>query len=46
MIMQCTGAGLFAPVITLSLLKRLRSRDGHSYSDKLLAAMPSQFGGT
>src|SRR5476651_344465 len=28
-----------APVITLSLLERLRSRDSDSYSDKLLAAM-------
>jgi len=34
-----------APVITLSLLQRLRSRDSGSYSDKLLAAMRKQFGG-
>ena len=34
-----------APVITLSLLQRLRSRDSDSYSDKLLAAMRKQFGG-
>ena len=34
-----------APVITLSLLQRLRSRDSDSYSDKLLAAMRNQFGG-
>ena len=34
-----------APVITLSLLERLRSRDPDSYSDKLLAAMRQQFGG-
>ena len=34
-----------APVITLSLLERLRSRDSDSYSDKLLAAMRNQFGG-
>jgi 6-phosphogluconate dehydrogenase len=34
-----------APVITLSLLERLRSRDADSYSDKLLAAMRQQFGG-
>ncbi|HEY4999556.1 MAG TPA: decarboxylating 6-phosphogluconate dehydrogenase, partial [Usitatibacter sp.] len=33
-----------APVITLSLLERLRSRDGDSYSDKLLAAMRNEFG--
>ena len=34
-----------APVITLSLLQRLRSRDGESYADRLLAAMRSEFGG-
>jgi 6-phosphogluconate dehydrogenase len=34
-----------APVITLSLLQRLRSRDSDSYSDKLLSAMRNQFGG-
>jgi 6-phosphogluconate dehydrogenase len=34
-----------APVITLALLERLRSRDADSYSDKLLAAMRNQFGG-
>jgi 6-phosphogluconate dehydrogenase len=34
-----------APVITLSLLERLRSRDANSYSDKLLAAMRNEFGG-
>ena len=34
-----------APVITLSLLERLRSRDKDSYADKLLAAMRQQFGG-
>ncbi len=34
-----------APVITLSLLQRLASRDTDSYSDKLLAAMRNQFGG-
>ncbi|HEX5437111.1 MAG TPA: decarboxylating 6-phosphogluconate dehydrogenase [Gemmatimonadaceae bacterium] len=34
-----------APVITLALLERLRSRDTDSYADKLLAAMRHQFGG-
>jgi 6-phosphogluconate dehydrogenase len=33
-----------APVITLSLLERLRSRDTESFSDKLLSAMRNQFG--
>jgi len=34
-----------APVITLALLARLRSRDAQSFADKLLAAMRHQFGG-
>ena len=34
-----------APVITLSLLQRLRSRDEESFADRLLAAMRQQFGG-
>jgi 6-phosphogluconate dehydrogenase len=34
-----------APVITLSLLERLRSRDADSFADKLLAAMRHEFGG-
>ena len=34
-----------APVITLSLLERLRSREDDSFADKLLAAMRAQFGG-
>jgi len=34
-----------APVITLSLIERLRSRTEDSYADKLLSAMRNQFGG-
>ena len=34
-----------APVMTLALLQRLRSRDAESYGDRLLAAMRHQFGG-
>ncbi len=34
-----------APVITLALLERLRSREDDSFADKLLAAMRNQFGG-
>jgi len=34
-----------APVITLSLLERLRSRQDNSFSDRLLAAMRNEFGG-
>ncbi len=34
-----------APVITLSLIQRLRSRDEKSFADRVLAAMRNQFGG-
>jgi len=34
-----------APVITQSLIERLRSRDADSYTDKMLAALRNQFGG-
>ncbi|MGH8033443.1 MAG: phosphogluconate dehydrogenase (NAD(+)-dependent, decarboxylating) [Luteimonas sp.] len=34
-----------APVITLSLIERLRSRDDDSFADKLLSAMRNEFGG-
>ncbi|MEX1143264.1 MAG: decarboxylating 6-phosphogluconate dehydrogenase [Anaerolineales bacterium] len=34
-----------APVITLSLLQRLASRQQHSFAGKLLAALRNQFGG-
>jgi 6-phosphogluconate dehydrogenase len=34
-----------APVIALSLIARLRSRDGESFADRLLAAMRNEFGG-
>ncbi|MDP6273448.1 MAG: decarboxylating 6-phosphogluconate dehydrogenase, partial [Dehalococcoidia bacterium] len=34
-----------APVITHSLISRLRSRDEESYADRMLSAMRNQFGG-
>ena len=34
-----------APVIAMSLMARLRSRDSESFTDKLLAAMRNEFGG-
>ncbi len=34
-----------APVITLALMERFRSRDVDSFSDKLLSAMRNEFGG-
>ncbi|MGB5938944.1 MAG: decarboxylating 6-phosphogluconate dehydrogenase [Rhodanobacter sp.] len=34
-----------APVITLSLMERFRSRDSDSFADKLLASLRNEFGG-
>ncbi|HJR15052.1 MAG TPA: decarboxylating 6-phosphogluconate dehydrogenase [Rhodanobacteraceae bacterium] len=34
-----------APIITASLIERLRSRDTDSFADKLLSAMRNEFGG-
>jgi len=34
-----------APVMTLSLLQRLRSRDAESFSDRMLAGLRNEFGG-
>ncbi|MDQ7819228.1 MAG: decarboxylating 6-phosphogluconate dehydrogenase [Armatimonadota bacterium] len=34
-----------APVITLALVQRLRSRDAYAYADRLLAVLRRQFGG-
>jgi len=34
-----------APVITLSLLERFRSRQDESFSAKVIAALRNQFGG-
>ena len=34
-----------APIITQSLIERLRSRDSDSFTDKLLSAMRNEFGG-
>ena len=42
---EAIDLNLAAPVITLSLLERLRSRDDDSFADKLLAAMRNEFGG-
>lgn len=42
---EAIDADVPAPIITLSLLMRLVSRQDKSYSAKLLAAMRNQFGG-
>ena len=42
---EAVALDVSAPVITLALLQRLRSRDAESYGDRLLAALRNQFGG-
>ncbi|MDF3933709.1 6-phosphogluconate dehydrogenase (decarboxylating), partial [Pseudomonas citronellolis] len=42
---EAIALGVPAPVITHSLIARLRSRDAESFADRLLAAMRNQFGG-
>lgn len=44
-VFEAIDSDVSAPVITLSLLQRLRSRDLNSFSDRLLAVMRQQFGG-
>jgi 6-phosphogluconate dehydrogenase len=44
-VFEAVDLDVAAPVITLSLLRRLLSRDKVDYSDKLLAAMRNKFGG-
>jgi 6-phosphogluconate dehydrogenase len=45
MVQQAVESGVSAPVITLSLLRRFRSREEDSFSDKLVAALRREFGG-
>ncbi|MBU0989672.1 MAG: decarboxylating 6-phosphogluconate dehydrogenase [Proteobacteria bacterium] len=42
---QAMETGVSAPVITLSLMSRLRSRDNESFSDRVVAALRREFGG-
>jgi 6-phosphogluconate dehydrogenase len=42
---EAIDQNLSAPVISLSLLQRFRSREKEDFSDKLLAVMRSKFGG-
>lgn len=44
-VFEAIDLDISAPVITLSLLQRLRSRDSESFSDRLLAVMREEFGG-
>jgi len=42
---QAVETGVSAPVITLSLMNRFRSRDKDSFSDRVVAALRREFGG-
>ena len=42
---QAVDTRVFAPVITLSLMDRFRSRETDSFSDKVVAALRREFGG-
>lgn len=42
---QALEAGVSAPVITLSLMNRFRSRDKDPFSDRMVAALRREFGG-
>src|SRR5262247_2136407 len=44
-VMEAIDLSLCAPVITLSLMERFRSRDEESFADRLLAVMRNKFGG-
>jgi 6-phosphogluconate dehydrogenase len=44
-VQQALEAGVSAPVITLSLMTRFRSRDDNTFSDRVVAALRREFGG-
>jgi 6-phosphogluconate dehydrogenase len=44
-VIEAVDLEVAAPVMTLSLFERYRSRDPNSFSDRLLAVMRQQFGG-
>lgn len=44
-IFEAIDLDIAAPIITLSLLRRLRSRDNESFADRILAVMRQKFGG-
>jgi 6-phosphogluconate dehydrogenase len=43
--MEAVDQRLSAPVITMSLMERFRSRDEESFSDRVVAVMRNRFGG-
>ncbi len=44
-VFEAIDSNVSAPIITLSLLRRIGSRDEVDYTDRLLSAMRNQFGG-
>ncbi len=44
-VMEAIDQSLSAPVITMSLMERFRSRDEESFSDRVVAVMRNRFGG-
>lgn len=44
-VMEAIDLNVSAPIITLSLERRIRSREAAPYADKLLSVMRNQFGG-
>jgi 6-phosphogluconate dehydrogenase len=44
-VFEAIDQNLSAPIITLSLLQRLRSREEEGFTEKLLSAMRNKFGG-
>ncbi len=44
-VQQAIESGVSAPVIALSLMRRFRSRERDSFSDKVVAALRREFGG-
>ena len=44
-VFEAINSDISAPVITLSLLQRIRSRDEESFGDRMLAVLREQFGG-
>jgi 6-phosphogluconate dehydrogenase len=44
-VFEAINLNVSAPVITESLLRRIRSREGNNFTDRMIAIMRSQFGG-
>jgi 6-phosphogluconate dehydrogenase len=44
-VFEAIDLNVSAPIITLALQRRIRSREENSYTDKLLSVMRNQFGG-